>query len=50
MKDITDGLNNSLPSSNFSASEQNHQATLERAASECKVMQNLCGNGMISDF
>ena len=50
MKDIADDPNSSAPSSKISASEQNHQASVERAASECKVMQNLCSNGMISDF
>ena len=50
MKDITDGLNSLPPSANISASEQNHQASSERAASESKVMQNLRDNGMISDF
>jgi len=41
-KDITDDFNSTPPSSNISASEQNHQASSEKAASECKVMQNLC--------
>lgn len=36
MKDITDGLNSLPPSANISASEQNHQASSERAASESK--------------
>jgi len=35
-KDITDDFNSTPPSSNISASEQNHQASSEKAASECK--------------
>ena len=50
MKDITDDLNGTPPSSNMAASKQNHQAGLEKAGSECKVIQNFCDHGMINDF
>lgn len=41
MKDITDDLNSTPPSSNIAASKQNHQASPEKAVTECKVMEYL---------